>query len=223
VRDRFITRQGDSAVTKSYRTYLHATPSYLAPHAIDNFWRTVLLRRQFLDMRVESVLNPRSFGSFWRFLTAARLHPQWLWERPCLFIVTVETTELRLPSNIEAVAEAAATVAGIIKRLEISEEIVFGIDMAVREAVTNAIVHGNRLDETKFVKLTLKTSPDMLEILVHDQGVGFNPNDVPDPTRDENILKTSGRGIFFMRNFMDTVDWSLHPAGGTTVRMTKQL
>ncbi|HKZ79275.1 MAG TPA: ATP-binding protein [Pyrinomonadaceae bacterium] len=137
--------------------------------------------------------------------------------------MTVETTELRLPSHIEAVSEAAATVAGIINRLAITEEVAFGIDMAVREAVTNAIVHGNRLDEKKFVEVILKTSPETLEILVHDQGTGFNPDEVPDPTEEENILKTSGRGIFFMRNFMDIVDWSIHSGGGTTVRMIKQL
>jgi len=58
---------------------------------------------------------------------------------------------------------------------------------------------------------------------VHDQGSGFNPNEVPDPTTDENILKTSGRGIFFMRNFMDEVEWSADPKGGTSVRMIKKL
>jgi len=68
----------------------------------------------------------------------------------------------------------------------------------------------------------LKSSPDAVEISVHDQGPGFNPNEVPDPTVDENILKTSGRGIFFMRSFMDEVDWFLPPEGGTTVRMLKR-
>ena len=61
------------------------------------------------------------------------------------------------------------------------------------------------------------------EITVHDQGAGFNPNEIPDPTKDENILKTSGRGIFFMRNFMDEVDWAADPKGGTQVRMIKKL
>ena len=95
--------------------------------------------------------------------------------------------------------------------------------MAVREAVTNAVLHGNKLDEAKIVEVELKKSPEAFEINVHDQGSGFNPNDVPDPTKEENILKTSGRGIFFMRNFMDEVDWSADPGGGTTVRMIKKL
>jgi serine/threonine-protein kinase RsbW len=94
--------------------------------------------------------------------------------------------------------------------------------MAVREAVTNAVVHGNEQDEQKAVELTLKSSPEAVEITVHDQGQGFNPEEVPDPTQTENILKTSGRGIFFMRTFMDEVTWSVRPGGGTTVRMLKR-
>src|SRR5687768_12175029 len=101
-----------------------------------------------------------------------------------------------------------------MNRLGIGEDIAFGVDMAVREAVTNAVVHGNKLDDTKEVELTLRNTPEVFEISVHDQGSGFNPNDIPDPTTDENILKTSGRGIFFMRNFMDEVNWSPHPKGG---------
>lgn len=95
--------------------------------------------------------------------------------------------------------------------------------MAVREAVTNAVLHGNKLDSAKFAEVNVKKSPEILEIDVHDQGKGFNPSEVADPTKDENILKTSGRGIFFMRNFMDEVNWSINPGGGTTVRMIKKL
>ena len=137
-------------------------------------------------------------------------------------IVTLETTELRFPSRIEAVSEAAAAVSDFLNRLGIDEGIAFGVDMAVREAVTNAVLHGNKLNEAKVVDLKLRNSPEAFEIIVHDQGQGFNPNDVPDPTKEENILKTSGRGIFFMRNFMDAVEWSADPKGGTTVRMMKK-
>jgi serine/threonine-protein kinase RsbW len=136
--------------------------------------------------------------------------------------VTVETTELSLPSRIETVATAAAAVADFVNRSGISEDAAFGIDMAVREAVTNAVLHGNSQDESKAVDITLKSSPEAVEIVVHDQGAGFNPSEVPDPTASENILKTSGRGIFFMRSFMDEVDWLIRPEGGTTVRMLKR-
>ena len=136
--------------------------------------------------------------------------------------MTVETTELSLPSRIDTVATAAAAVADFIGRSGVSDDAAFGIDMAVREAITNAVVHGNRQDENKTVDIVLKSSPDAVEISVHDQGPGFNPEDVPDPTATENILKTSGRGIFFMRTFMDEVDWLIRPEGGTTVRMLKR-
>jgi len=136
--------------------------------------------------------------------------------------VTVETTELSLPSRIETVATAAAAVADFVTRSGVSEDAAFGIDMAVREAVTNAVVHGNSQDEQKVVDIILKSLPDAVEISVHDQGAGFNPNEVPDPTAEENLLKTSGRGIFFMRSFMDEVHWFLPPEGGTTVRMLKR-
>jgi serine/threonine-protein kinase RsbW len=137
--------------------------------------------------------------------------------------VTSETTELRFASSIEAVNEAATAVSEFLSRAGVSEDVVFGIEMAVREAVTNAVLHGNKLDETKFTEVSLKTSPGVFDITVHDQGTGFNPSDIPDPTKEENLLKTSGRGIFFMRNFMDEVEWSTRPKGGTTVHMTKKL
>lgn len=137
--------------------------------------------------------------------------------------MTLETTELRFASRIDAVAEAAAAVSEFMSRASISEDNAFGIDMAVREAVTNAVLHGNKLDEKKFVDIGLKKSPETFEITVHDQGRGFNPDNIPDPTQAENIMKTSGRGIFFMRNFMDEVDWIINPTGGTTVRMIKRL
>ena len=136
--------------------------------------------------------------------------------------MTAETTELSLPSRIDTVATAAAAVAEFLSRSGITEDAAFGIDMAVREAVTNAVIHGNQQNENKTVDVTLKSSPDAVEISVHDQGAGFNPEDVPDPTAEENILKASGRGIFFMRSFMDEVNWLIRPGGGTTVRMLKR-
>ena len=147
---------------------------------------------------------------------------QWPSGRPRLIVVTLETTELSLPSRIETVEEAANVVADFVGRSGISEEAAYGIDMAVREAVTNAVVHGNQEDERKIVELTLKSLPEAVEITVQDRGQGFNPEEVPDPTEEENILKTSGRGIFFMRTFMDEVTWSIRPDGGTTVRMLKR-
>ena len=136
--------------------------------------------------------------------------------------MTEQTTRLVLPSHIEAVADAAAAVTDFIRNCGVSEELSFGIEMAVRESVTNAMVHGNQEDESKSVEVIFNCHDNELEIEVRDQGEGFDPANVPDPTNAENLLKTSGRGIFLMRTFMDEIEWRNRPEGGTAVRMTKR-
>ncbi len=136
--------------------------------------------------------------------------------------MTEQTTRLVLPSHIEAVADGAAAATDFIQSCGVGEDAAFGVDVAVREAITNAMVHGNKEDEAKTIELTLNCLGRELEIEVKDQGEGFDPTSIPDPTEPANILKTSGRGIFLMRSFMDEVQWSMRPEGGTTVRMTKK-
>lgn len=136
--------------------------------------------------------------------------------------MTDQTTRLVLPSHIEAVADAAAALTDFIRNCGVSEELSFGIEMAVRESVTNAMVHGNQEDESKSVEVIFNCHDNELEIEVRDQGEGFDPGSVPDPTNAENLLKTSGRGIFLMRTFMDEIEWRNRPEGGTAVRMTKR-
>jgi serine/threonine-protein kinase RsbW len=136
--------------------------------------------------------------------------------------VTDQTTRLVLPSHIEAVADAAAAAAKFARGCGLADDAAFGVDMAVREAITNAIVHGNKEDDTKKVELTLNCSQNAVEIQVKDQGEGFDADSVPDPTAPENILKTSGRGNFLIKNLMDEVHWS-SAEGGTTVRMVKKI
>jgi serine/threonine-protein kinase RsbW len=136
--------------------------------------------------------------------------------------VTEQTTRLVLPSHIEAVADAAAAMTDFLRNCGVSEELSFGIEMAVRESVTNAMVHGNQEDESKSVEVIFNCHDNELEIEVRDQGEGFDPANVPDPTNAENLLKTSGRGIFLMRTFMDEIEWRNRPEGGTAVRMTKR-
>jgi serine/threonine-protein kinase RsbW len=138
------------------------------------------------------------------------------------FTVTEQTTELILPSRIEAIAEAAQAAAKFISSVGLGEEIAFGVDMAVREAVTNAVLHGNKQELAKMVEVTLLNTTSALEITVRDHGTGFDPGSVPDPTDPQNLMKTSGRGILFMRTFMDEVQWLRHDEGGTVVRMIKR-
>ena len=156
-----------------------------------------------------------------RSLLLAAAEPQIPARKAALF-VTEQTTRLVLPSHIEAVADAAAAVTDFIRRCGVSDEAAFGIEMAVREAVTNATVHGNQEDEAKSIEVVINCHGNELEIEVIDQGEGFDPTDIPDPTDPANLMKTSGRGIFLMRNFMDEIQWSARPEGGTAVRMIKK-
>jgi serine/threonine-protein kinase RsbW len=143
-------------------------------------------------------------------------------ERYVVSEVTEEKTELVIPSRIESIEEVAQKAAEVASRSGVDETAMFGIDMAVREAVANAVKHGNKFDETKNVTISFTNSSDAFVVVVSDQGAGFNPEDVPDPTSPENLLKASGRGIFFMHNFMDEVEWSHAPEGGTIVRLAKR-
>jgi serine/threonine-protein kinase RsbW len=136
--------------------------------------------------------------------------------------VIADKTEILLPSTIESVEKAAAETADYAAQCGLDEGALFGIDMAVREAVANAVKHGNKLDESKSVELTLTNSPEAFEIAVRDFGTGFAVDEVADPTEEENLLKASGRGILFMRSFMDEVEWFNPPGGGTVVRMAKK-
>ena len=110
---------------------------------------------------------------------------------------------------------------------ELEEDTVHWIGVAVRESVINAIKHGNREEYEKLVtvefSLTPVSNPTEFVVRVLDQGQGFDPGGVADPLAPENMLKSSGRGIFFMRSFMDDVQLQRGSEGGMEVRMVKKL
>ncbi|NOT48828.1 MAG: ATP-binding protein [Acidobacteria bacterium] len=132
-----------------------------------------------------------------------------------------ETMELKLPSRIESVNDAAMHAESFVKDNGLGDDFASAIDLAVRESVANAVKHGNKFDPEKEVEITFERSPKGVEISVRDFGPGFAPEDIPDPTNPENLLKANGRGILFMRSFMDEVEWSNHADGGMVVKMTK--
>ncbi len=111
--------------------------------------------------------------------------------------------------------------------LGLDEDAVHWIGVAIRESVINAIKHGNRSDASKHVFVEFETAPaagaSELTIRVRDQGEGFNPEAVADPLAPENLLKSSGRGIFLIRSFMDDVQLQRAPEGGMEIRMTKRV
>lgn len=129
---------------------------------------------------------------------------------------------LKLPSRIESVEEAATKADEFAKEQGLGDDFVSAIDLAIRESVTNAVKHGNKFAEEKTVDVTFAETADGFEITVRDYGTGFEVNDIPDPTNPENLMKANGRGILFMRSFMDVVEWSNPAGGGTEVRMIKR-
>ncbi|MGD8374623.1 MAG: ATP-binding protein [Acidobacteriota bacterium] len=96
------------------------------------------------------------------------------------------------------------------------------ISLAVREAATNAVIHGNQGDESKLVRVRFGIDDGTLRICVHDQGGGFVPEAVADPRDPLNVARTSGRGIFLMRSFMDEVTFSADDGEGMNVCMAKK-
>jgi serine/threonine-protein kinase RsbW len=130
--------------------------------------------------------------------------------------------EIELPSRIESVDEAAMLADEFAKSLGFSDEFIFAIDLAIRESVANAVKHGNKFDESKKVEIKFSDSSEGFEITVRDFGTGFSVEDIPDPTNPENLLKANGRGILFMRSFMDVVEWENPSDGGLVVKMLKK-
>jgi serine/threonine-protein kinase RsbW len=134
---------------------------------------------------------------------------------------------LQLPSAFEwldlvqVLSDRLSSLAGL------DEDGIHWVSVAVRESVINAIKHGNREDRRKYVTLEFTLEPrrrtERLLVAVLDEGEGFDPSSIGDPLAPENILKSSGRGIFFMRSFMDDVSIERRPEGGTVVRMSKKL
>ena len=121
---------------------------------------------------------------------------------------------------VQIVGDAFGRLAGL------DDEALHWIGVAVRESVINAIKHGNRFDVSKLVEvdfsMTPSAAPTELLIRIRDYGDGFDPEELPDPLAPENLLKASGRGIFFMRSFMDDVQIQRAPGGGMEVRMLKR-
>ena len=130
--------------------------------------------------------------------------------------------EFTLPSRIESIEEAALKAEQFARKLGFGDDFISAIDLAVRESVTNAVKHGNKFDESKQVEVSFSGSGEAFEITIRDFGTGFTVEDVPDPTDAENLLKVSGRGILFMRSFMDEVEWSNPAGGGMLVKMLKK-
>ena len=127
-----------------------------------------------------------------------------------------------LDSTLETIDSAERTAGEIATEAGFGDDEVMQISMAVREAAINAVLHGNAYDPGKKVSLFFEKTPKDLVITIRDQGKGLDLSKIPDPLAPENLLKTSGRGIFLIRSFMDEVQ--IHPSQtGTEIKLIKHV
>ena len=136
-----------------------------------------------------------------------------------------ETGPIRmsLSSRFENIEMAQHLCGKLLEGWELNEETTHWILMALREALANAIKHGNGQDMAKRVHLEMEVKDHTLRIRIRDEGTGFDPAGVADPLAQENRFKTSGRGIFYMKTFMDEVRFSRVDGGGMEIVLTKDL
>ena len=124
-----------------------------------------------------------------------------------------------IATNLEAARITAEEVLGTLQANGVANATLFAIRLAMEEALINAIKHGNRLDPHRRIRLSADIDERRVRITVADEGAGFDPAAVPDPTADENLEKPCGRGIMLMRAYMDEVEYN---ARGNEVRMVKR-
>jgi len=127
-------------------------------------------------------------------------------------------TDLLIPSDTAEARRVQEQIERLLKIHQFGEREVFGIRLAVEEALVNAIKHGNQMDSSRKVRVAFQVSQEEFEVLIADEGEGFDPCEVPDPTAPENLERPCGRGIMLMRHYMTTVAYNER---GNMVSMSK--
>ena len=133
------------------------------------------------------------------------------------------TVHLDIGSRLENVELVQIAVEAALRQLQVESRTSDLIGTAVREAVANAIKHGNGSNPDKQVEIEFGLEGDEIVIQVRDEGVGFDPKNVPDPLEPENLLRPHGRGILLIKEFMDKIEYSFDPERGTELVMRKQV
>lgn len=134
----------------------------------------------------------------------ATLDNHWIWQRDYV-----------IPSKSGAGLAVVEEILGQLQRQHWGERDRFGIHLAMEEALTNALEHGNRFDPQKHIQLSCRIARDLLRLEIADQGHGFDPANIPDPTRPEHLEIPCGRGIMLMRYFMSRVEFN--PTGNRVI------
>lgn len=126
--------------------------------------------------------------------------------------------EVSIASDLAEARRLQETIEEALQAASYSEHDIFSIRLAIEEALVNAIKHGNQMDPDKRVYVTYRVGRDRFEVRIVDEGQGFNPADVPDPTDPDNIERACGRGLLLMRGFMTQVEYH---GRGNIVTMVK--
>jgi len=128
---------------------------------------------------------------------------------------------LQIQSNTKNVRELEPFLAEVVKDVGMDATRYHNTIIALTEGVNNAIIHGNKRDESKMVTVTAAIEDGVLVITLEDYGDGFNPDTLPDPLAPENLLKDGGRGVFLMRTLMDSAEFFRVEGGSRTVLRTR--
>lgn len=126
-------------------------------------------------------------------------------------------SEIRLVDLVHEASQRMAELAGF------DEDEALNVALAVREAVINAITHGNRSDPARTVDLTLETNGTGIRVTIRDHGTGFDPGGAKDPTASDNLLRSSGRGLLLIRAFVDEVKFRHRKGRGMEVTLSKKI
>jgi serine/threonine-protein kinase RsbW len=130
---------------------------------------------------------------------------------------------ITIPSSPDRISEVDEFLEDWLRKRGVAENTIADLAIAITELVNNAINHGNKQQQDKKVTLTMRYGDGEVEASITDEGEGFDPDDIPDPLAEENLLKEIGRGIFIVRSLMDSFAYKSRSGGGTTVSIVKKI
>jgi len=133
-------------------------------------------------------------------------------------VSSAAAADVTIPSDPAEARRVQDDIERLLHARHINEREVFSIKLALEEALVNAIKHGNQMDRTKKVRIAYQLHADRFDVHITDEGPGFDPSDVPDPTAFENLERPCGRGLMLMRHYMTEVAFNER---GNSVAMSK--
>jgi serine/threonine-protein kinase RsbW len=139
------------------------------------------------------------------------------------FRMVKKNNEIEIPSSLDYLPLVDEFIERRLKKLKVKKDKIVDIAISVSEAVTNAVVHGNRNDAKKKVKVSFKADSSSVEVTVEDEGGGFDHTCVESPIEEDRLMKEAGRGILILKSLMDKVEFLCEPEKGTKVKMIKFL